>query len=111
MSGSLDGPRPGDEAVMEARVPRPETDATRSVSRRELLGWTAAAASASVLGVLPGEAAAHARPALPPGPRALAAPDLTQLQYPFWAGDWRLPYRYETILFADFNGDGQAELL
>ena len=33
------------------------------------------------------------------------------MQFPFWFGSWYLPSSYNTILLADFDGDGKAELL
>lgn len=56
------------------------------------------------------ESRAASAPGRPDPPRR-GEPAPLQLQLPFWGPDWRNRYRYATILLADFDGDGQAELL
>jgi hypothetical protein len=98
---------------------------TTSLSRRELLRRAGYGTAALTLAALSAGSAGAAAPLsrlerLLPGTRELrrpsalgprANPGPTQMQYPFWGGDWSLPQYYETILLADFDGDGKAELL
>src|SRR5262245_46977351 len=84
-------------AVLEAELLPPVEAATASLSRREVLNWSGGLLAALVLAGLPEAAAARALPpAGGPRPRPEAAPTLSQIQYPFWSGEWNMPYRYET---------------
>jgi hypothetical protein len=118
MARSIDRPEVQKESVvleaevLQAEVLPPVEAGTTSLSRREVLGWSGGLLAASVLAGLPEAASARALPpAGGPRPRPRAASNLSQIQYPFWSGEWNMPYRYETIRFADFNGDGRKELL
>ena len=111
MARLTDRPQGEERVVLEAELLPPAHAGTTALSRREVLGWSSGLFATSVLAGLP--EAAHAA-ALPPprAPRPLprVTPDLSQIQYPFWAGDWNLPSHYETIRFADFDGSGKQSL-